>query len=110
MSVTFSIIGNPSYEDAPNFSNGNARVVLDLIGVPYSDELWGTWEGKELDAVIRGATRALNNSRVNFERPEHIEGRVIDCGTTDECVRVRIREVLDLCFRAKKEGGSVTFG
>lgn len=108
MSVTISVTGR-SHGSDPNFSNGNARQVFELIGIPF-DEQDGEILGEHLNRVIKLATRVLNNESRDLSVPRTEDGRVIYHGTTDEHVRDRIRAVLKICVQAKAMGKSVTFG
>lgn len=117
-----------------NLANINARNVLLAIGVVCGDELYGSWEGETLDRVITGCLRALNSesrravatregyhvpggyagTRVvqegNLARIERMGAEMHVCAYPDERVCLRVRELLDICRKAKEEGESVVWG
>jgi hypothetical protein len=119
MSVTFSIRGIESNwetgENWVNFSNVNARSVIDIVGIRLEDERDIYGEITDMDGVIRRATRSLNSERYDYGTPRYESqkkgcARVIEAEVTDESMRRRIKSVLNLCVEARRLGKSVIFG
>ena len=129
MSVTFSLKGirvdYESNEGWADFANGNARQIIGLLDIESDEYLCG--EIRDLSAVIHAAVRVLNANDQDHgvegyeERPvrvSHEDGvvklgrgpQVIYGGTTDESVRRRVRQILDLCVLARREETTVVFG
>jgi len=117
-----------------NLANTNARNVLAVLGFACDDELYGVWEDETLDVVIQRCLRALNSEtrravatreevymprghagvcvvrEGNVARIERMGAETFVCGYSDETVQRRVREILDICRKAREEGEKVTWG
>jgi hypothetical protein len=113
-------------------ANDNALNVLKAIG--FAPEYDGCWEEEILDRVIAGCLRALNSEsrravatreayhipgghagvRIvregNVARVERMGAEVHGCGYSDETVQMRVRQILNICRKAKEEGEKVVWG
>lgn len=66
-----------------NLANGNARAMLEMLGLPDDESLCGTVEVAGLDAVLDRlrAVLAIPEERAAFLEPTTINGRVVtECG------------------------------
>ena len=114
--------GDDGYEEPSwpwiNMSNVNAIDVLCVIGMSHShDNLCGEWETKAIDLAIKGCLKALNiGSRraMALREDEGYTGKLgakaYICGSTDEQVTRRIRDLLAVCKKAREENEKVYFG
>ena len=124
MSVTFSLrngkdIDGP-YGPEPEFylncHNVGARELLRLIGIDVGDDLYGSIEGESLSTTIKRAMKALNNTRADYTRHPHEHppiinaARVIDCGSPDEIMRIRLRKYIELASEAHRTNDFIVFG
>lgn len=128
--------GEVSYEEPSwpwvNMANTNAWNVLRAIG--FEPDYGGVWEDETLDSAIEGCLKALNSesrrsvaTRESFHLPgghagvhvvhdgnvarvERMGAETHVCAYTDETVRMRVRQILDVCRKAKEEGEKVCWG
>ena len=94
-----------------NVANGNARILLDALGVD-AEELGGTFAHYVLPDLIRGTVRVLNT-----QAPERLSEsgggdtcRVVDCGTSAAYIKLRIGQLQALFVYAAERGFDVHYG
>ena len=114
MSVTFFIPDGPKDLEV-NMSNGRARAILGLIGLP-THELWGHIKGPELGVVFNTIMKALNigarrGAIVREPSVDAIPGycTMIDCGMSDDYIQRRLRQLLELVVAAQRGGLQITY-
>jgi len=94
-----------------NFASANARNLLQILG-EWEEDLWGEWEGKALDGAIKGCLKAINqeSKRVGAVREDYSHGRYHEHGYSDDSVTNSLKQILDICMKAKKENQKVVWG
>jgi hypothetical protein len=94
-----------------NFSNTNAYMVLGEIDINGATNGFGSWQGAKLSEVANECTRVLNTKRItSVVRPAYEEGNFIECGATEESMRVRFERIRELCLLARLHNYTVLFG
>lgn len=100
-------------EHSVNYANANARAVMEMAEIPGD-----LWTGDcvvcvdDLPDLARRIIRALNVDAVRkpYERKPAQEGRVIECGTTDEMNRMRLEKLLEIVRIGIREMRPLTWG
>jgi len=98
-----------------NLANGNARIVLDVLGCPVEDGLYGSFPVETLPEVRRRIVRALNVSQGRHERPESDtrkpgQARVFVQGLDQEGIRERLRRLDAVLAYAQANAQAVVWG
>ena len=123
MSVTLWIPALNDGHEGVNFSNGNFCRIMDLVGVPGSDNaadgLCGTWPVEQLPSILDKLEFALASldamPALDGGSPDqHYRGtmgcQVIECGLPDGYYRRRLNEIRDLVATGIVKGKEVVWG
>jgi hypothetical protein len=129
MSVDFWIPGREGEEPWANFANGNARGLIDLLGLPDDGYLSGSVSPQEVHGVLRTIMGALARPKVRegLLRPQRTEQnsrlwdddgvptispgvKVIWSGNTDDQTVRRLETVRDVFAQAAEKGTGVRWG
>lgn len=103
-------IPNPAY--IPNagmsLSNGNARLVMETLGLAIDDEGFGRFE---IAAVQKAALRGLNGAAALVTRDEEVStgtfgATFITCALPDDYMRTRIEKLLAIVVEGQKRGAT----
>ena len=97
-----------------NLANGNARVILEIVGLPVGD-LYGSLSPESMPKVRRNIVRALNGQLGAYERPSsdtHADGcaRVMVQGLDAEGIRERLKRLDAVLVYAQANKQRVTWG
>lgn len=111
--------------DAPelNLTNSNARLVLEAIGMPSGEDLYGSFEVKHIPAVRRQIVRALNHqlpsrsvaidkmlNYVDAVQNGANRARFIDCSITESGIRDRLVRLDAILHYAQQHNYRITWG
>jgi hypothetical protein len=105
--------------DGPNWANGNARILLPMLGLPY-DPVTGYLDGAVTIAEARrAAIRARNagdlrvrcgvRETVEFGGPGTGTCRVVECGLDESGIRYRLDAFADFVERAVAAGAKAVY-
>ena len=100
-----------------NLANGNAAVVLAVLGIPSADvELYGSLAGDDIASTRRRIVRALNVDLTVYERANDAGmgprrgARVITQGLDTEGIRERLTRLDAVLAYAQANGHEVHWG
>lgn len=92
--------------EGPNWTYGNAKLLLDLLGLPYdtADGVTGVVHISDARrAAIRGANACDKRVR-SATRPVTITKRYIECGLDEEGIRYRVNAFVEFVEKAWQMG------
>jgi len=97
-----------------NLANGNARVILEIVGLPVAD-LYGSLSPESMPKVRRNIVRALNGQLGAYERPSSDTrapgcARVMVQGLDTEGIRERLKRLDAVLAYAQANKQRVTWG
>ncbi len=105
MSIT--ITPNAAAAPTVNLSVGNAKQVLDLLGLTFDGD-WGTTTGPGFHGRVLLALALLDTTTGDVEgRPEVVDGNWIDCGRRPGYLTERLTELHDLAVWAVEQNADV---
>ncbi len=93
-----------------NLANVNARALLSMLGI--SPEDYGHIEAESLPAVQRQLVRLMNqgSARAPFVMEAYQDGRMIDCGRTDNRILRQLEHFQELVSYAQEHNESIVWG
>ncbi len=113
MSVTFYItnVKNEDFDQQVNFSNQNARTLLEMVGV-RKEELFGEFKESELSNVLQLLILIINKEemRAKYVSETYSEENYVQFGVTDHSIVRRATELMDLVSQAKQLGQGIYWG
>lgn len=103
-------IPNPNYvpNAGLNLSNGNARLIFDLIGMPLDEEGFGDFN---IDAVQKALLKARNGKVSSYTEETRVEQgaggcTMVSCGVEDGYMEARLSQLLNIVTEGRKRGAT----
>ena len=98
------------FHTAPSFSNGNALLVLEMLGIDPGESYAGSMEIDPALGIMRGWLRAHINrpSAALAARVKRSAGHatIVDCGVEDGYVNRRVHEIAIMLAAGKVAGAT----